>query len=96
MISLLTFLSILPIPISNRENMPGAGAPTPLATPTPLSATDCGELTALSVIVTVAFRVPTEVSAGANVTEILQDFPTASEAPQLFVCPKSVAFAPVT
>ena len=43
--------------------------------------------------VSVAPRLPTAV--GLNVTENVQLAPAAKEAPQVFVCAKSPAFAPV-
>jgi hypothetical protein len=49
---------------------------------------------ALSVTVTVAVRAPYPV--GVNVTVIVQLELPASVVPQLFVCPKSPAFTPVT
>ena len=57
----------------------GAGA----AVPEPLSATVCGEPLALSVTARAALELATEV--GANVMEMLQLAPAASEAPQLLV-----------
>jgi hypothetical protein len=61
--------------------------------PVPLSEALSGLSGALSVIVSVPARVP--VAAGVNVKLIVQDAPTATDVPQLFVCAKSPAFVPV-
>src|SRR3954454_19676400 len=66
------------------------------APPVPASANWCGLPGALSVIVTLAVRAPE--APGVNVTEIEQEAPAASVLGligQLFVCAKSLAFAPV-
>jgi len=60
----------------------------------PVSVTVCGELAALSAIDTVALKVAIEV--GVKVTEMLQLAPAASAVPQVFVCAKLAAPAPVT
>jgi hypothetical protein len=71
-----------------------AGASTAAgAVPVPLRDTVCGELEALSAMVSVAPKVPAD--AGVKATEIEQLLPAASEPPQLLVWLKSVAFAPV-
>jgi hypothetical protein len=57
------------------------------ASPPPLRDTVCGELPALSVIVTVPVRVPAAV--GVKVTEIVQLAPAATPVPQLCVSAKS-------
>ena len=67
----------------------GAGA----AVPEPLSTTVCGEPLALSVTARAALKLATDV--GANVMEMLQLAPAASDAPQVLVCAKLPAFAPV-
>ena len=58
-----------------------------VVTPVPVSGTDCGLATALSVIVIVPLRVP--VVVGVKVTLIVHLFETATKAGQLFVCAKS-------
>ena len=68
-----------------------AGAPP---TPVPVRLTDCGELLALSVMVTDAVRAPFVV--GLKVTLMVQPAPTAMVAPQLLVCEKSPLLVPVT
>jgi hypothetical protein len=55
--------------------------------PPPLSETVCGELVALSVIVSVPVRVPATV--GSNVTEIMQLAPVATLVPQFWLTEKS-------
>ena len=57
--------------------------------PVPDSATTCGLVDALSVIVKLPERML--VSVGVNVTEIVQFAPAATDEPQLFVCEKSPA-----
>jgi UDP:flavonoid glycosyltransferase YjiC (YdhE family) len=64
------------------------------AEPIPEMAADCGEPPALSATEIEAVRLAAE--AGVNVTVIVQVAPTASELPQLFDCPKLLAFVPVT
>jgi len=59
-----------------------------------VSAADCGEPVALSATEIAAVRLP--VAPGVNVPVIVQLPPAATELPQLFVCPKLLAFAPVT
>jgi hypothetical protein len=58
----------------------------PACTPVPDNATDCGLAGALSVIVRAAVCVP--VTAGVNVTVIVQIAPGATIDPQLLVCAK--------
>src|SRR5436309_1419154 len=62
------------------------------AAPVPDSATVSGVPDASSVIESDAVRVPT--ADGVNVTVAVQLAPTAKVPGQLFVCPKSPAFAP--
>jgi hypothetical protein len=62
------------------------------ATPTPLNRIECGDPAALSVMATVALRLPPAV--GLNVTEMLHWAPAASDAPQVVVFVKSVALTP--
>jgi len=63
--------------------------------PEPDRATFCGLLAALSVITRDAFRDPSAV--GANVSEMVQETPDASEDPQVLLPRwKSPLFAPVT
>jgi hypothetical protein len=57
------------------------------ASPAPLNATICGELLALSVIVSVPVRLPAAV--GVKVTEMVQPALAATLVPQLFVWAKS-------
>jgi hypothetical protein len=64
------------------------------AIPVPLRAAVCGEPVALSVMESVALRLPAD--AGVNFTMMVQLAPTASDAPQVFVWLKLLAFAPVT
>jgi hypothetical protein len=54
---------------------------------------DCGDPAALSVIVSAALRVPAAV--GLNVTEMAHFALAAADVPQVFVCAKSLASAPV-
>ncbi len=62
-------------------------------TPTPVSELLWGDPGALSLTVSVAASVPTEV--GLNVTEMLQDAPAASELPHIFeVTTNTDALAP--
>ena len=61
--------------------------------PVPEIATDCGLPAALSAIETEALRDPEAV--GVNVTLMAQLAPAARVLPQVFVCAKSPAFAPV-
>src|SRR5713226_7348650 len=63
-------------------------------TPVPLRDTVCGLLAALSVIVTLALRLPAAV--GVKVTLMLQEALTPKLAGQLLVWAKSPAFVPVT
>ena len=68
----------------------GAGAPVPL----PLTVTDCGLPPALSVMLTVALRVP--IAVGVKLTLMVQVLPAANVLGligQVFVCAKSPAFA---
>ncbi len=58
----------------------GGGGVAPVA----VSMTSCGELGSLSLIWSIAVRVP--VAVGVNVTEIVQLALAASEAGQLLVC----------
>jgi hypothetical protein len=62
------------------------------AVPVPLSATDCGDPAASSVISRLAVLLPTAV--GLNVTTTVRLAPTAMLGPQLFTKLKSPAFAP--
>jgi hypothetical protein len=62
--------------------------------PVPVRVMACGELAALSVIVTLAVRAV--AAEGVNVTLIVQLPPGATEALQLLFCEKSPAFVPVT
>jgi hypothetical protein len=61
--------------------------------PIPVSATACGLPEALSVIVTLAARLP--VAVGLKVTLIEQFAPAVTLAPQVFVAEKSPLFVPV-
>jgi hypothetical protein len=61
-------------------------------TPVPVRATFCGLPAALSVILTLADRVPAAV--GLNVTLMEQFAPAATLPPHVLVCAKSPAFAP--
>ena len=80
------------------EKVSGFGLSTACGTsgtvPVPLTAADCGEPVALSATEIAALRPPAE--AGVKLTVIVQLAPAASELPQLFDCPKLLAFAPVT
>jgi len=58
----------------------------------PVKLTVCGVLDALSAIFIEAALDPALV--GLNVTVIMQLPPLGTEAPQVFVCPKSLAFSP--
>jgi hypothetical protein len=60
----------------------------------PLSVMDCGEPAALSLTESAAEKVAPEV-AGVKVTEMVQAFPAATVVPQLLVCAKAEALAPV-
>ncbi len=62
-------------------------------TAVPVKLTICGELPALSVIVTAAERFP--VTVGLKFTLIVQFAPTATLVPQALVCEKSLMFVPV-
>jgi hypothetical protein len=59
-----------------------------------VSATVCGEPAALSATEIEAPRLPAET--GLKVTVIVQVAPTASEVPQVLLCPKLLELAPVT
>jgi hypothetical protein len=59
----------------------------------PVRLTVCGLPLALSVMVSVAVRLPKVV--GVNVRLIVQLPFASTELPQLFVCPKSPGFVPV-
>ena len=61
--------------------------------PVPETLTVCGLFPASSVIASVAVRVP--LALGVKVTLMVQLPPDATLLPQVFVCPKSPAFAPV-
>jgi hypothetical protein len=60
--------------------------------PEPLKAAVCGDPVALSATETVAAKLAAEL--GVNVTEIVQDAPAASVAPQVLVSAKSLGFVP--
>ena len=62
-------------------------------TPVPVRATVCGVPAALSSILIEALRVP--AAAGVNVTVIVQLAWDTRDAPQLFVCEKSLLLIPV-
>jgi hypothetical protein len=65
--------------------------------PVPLRLTGCVEpltLPELSVTVSVAVKLP-DAAAGVKLTEMVQLLPAATVVPQLFVCPKSLAFVPL-
>ena len=64
-----------------------------VACPVPLRATFCGLFAALSVIATLALRVPTAV--GVKVTLMVQEAFRPKVTGQLFVSEKSPAFAPL-
>ncbi len=70
--------------------MDAAGPPL---TPVPDNATDCGLPAAPSVTEIAAARAP--VALGVNTAVMVQFEPAATKTPQLFVCEKSPAFAPV-
>ncbi len=61
--------------------------------PVPLRPTVCGLPAALSMMLSVAFRVP--VAVGVKVTLIEQLAPAASDVPQVLLWAKSPGFAPV-
>jgi hypothetical protein len=63
------------------------------AVPVPLRATVCGLPTALSLILSVAVRVP--VAVGRKVTLIVQLAPAAKVLPHVCVWEKSLALVPV-
>jgi hypothetical protein len=63
-----------------------------VAVPVPFSVIDCGEAAASSVSESTAVKPATD--AGVNVTEIAHLALTASDAPQVLVCAKSVGFVP--
>jgi len=65
----------------------------PPEVPVPVRVTDCGLPVALSETETAPVRVPAAV--GLKVTLMVQLAPFACDVPQLFVCEKSPAFAPV-
>jgi hypothetical protein len=60
----------------------------------PVITADCGDPVALSATEIAALRLAAVV--GVNVTVMVHVPPAAREAPQLFVCPKLLAFVPVT
>ncbi len=62
------------------------------AVPVPLRPTVCGLPAALSLMLSVALRVP--VAVGVKVTLIEQLAPAATDVPQLLVWAKSVGFVP--
>lgn len=64
------------------------------ATPVPVSATVCGLSAALSVMVTLAARVP--VAVGPKITLIVQLAPAATELPHVLLWLKSPLLVPVT
>ena len=64
------------------------------AAPVPDSATVCGEPVALSATLSVAVSVP--AAFGLNVTEIVQELPTANVVPQVVVALNEVEFVPET
>src|SRR5437773_1296040 len=63
-------------------------------TPVPVRLTCCGLPPALSVILKLAERLP--LAVGVNVTVNVQLAPTATDVPQLSVCPKSPGLVPET
>ena len=63
------------------------------AVPVPVSVAVCGEFVALSAIDSVALSAPT--IDGVNTTETVHEVDGGTEAPQLFVWLKSLAFVPV-
>ncbi|HXM14194.1 MAG TPA: hypothetical protein VN933_03070 [Candidatus Eremiobacteraceae bacterium] len=63
--------------------------PVPLPPVSPVSATDCGLSLALSMNVKTPVAEPAAV--GANVTLMVQDKPTPTDVPQLFVSAKGLA-----
>ena len=71
-----------------------AETPAVGALPVPVRPTDCGLPVALSEIMSVAVR--PEMAVGLNVTAIAQLPFAATELPQVFVCAKSLALAPVS
>jgi len=62
------------------------------AVPVPVSVAVCGEFVALSAIDSVALSAPT--IDGVNTTETVHEVDGGTEAPQLFVWLKSLAFVP--
>ena len=62
--------------------------------PVPERLTVCGLPLALSVMLTEAVRLP--LAAGVKVTLMVQLAPPATEPPQVLVCAKSLALAPVS
>jgi len=64
------------------------------AVPVPVSVADCGDPVALSATEIAALKLPAD--PGVKVTVMVHVDPAASELPQLFVCPKLLAFVPVT
>jgi hypothetical protein len=62
--------------------------------PIPLSGMFCGELLALSEMLTEAVRIP--LPEGENVALMVQLPPAATDVPHVLLCEKSAAFKPVT
>jgi hypothetical protein len=83
----VTVFAVLVVVTATFPNASAAGLTVTGTTPLPLSDTTCGLLFALSVIVRVPVRLP--VAVGVKVTLIVQFPPAATEAPHVFVCPKS-------
>jgi hypothetical protein len=83
------------VPISVLGNASGFGLSSACgAVPVPVTVADCGEPVALSATEIDALRLP--AAAGVKLTVMVQFAPAASEVPQLFVCPKLLAFVPAT
>jgi len=70
------------------------GIASPRLMPVPETGTACGLPEALSVTVTLAFRIP--VAFGSKTTLMVQFAPAASVFPQVFVCKNSLACGPET
>ena len=90
----VTALTALVLPTPWFPNARLTGVTARGSRPVPVMAAVCGLPAELSVIVTEAERAPPAVGVNVMVMEQLPDAGTL--VPQLFVCPKSPEFAPVT
>jgi hypothetical protein len=84
----------LKLPLFKSEPLGVTNFVQPDARPVPESAIVCGESRALSAMLTEAVRVP--LAVGEKITVTAQLPPAAREEPQVLLCEKSPAFAPVT